>query len=80
MIEEGNHKIVVTETFPSYAPSVSLLFVWIQSYSTIEASLNACMIRITIGMYISCPLQWRRKMFQYGGALDRIGRLARAKF
>jgi hypothetical protein len=23
-IEEGNHKIVVTETFPSYAPSVSL--------------------------------------------------------
>ena len=32
-IEEGNHKIVVTETFLSYAPSVSLLFVWIQSYS-----------------------------------------------
>ena len=55
-IEEGNHKIVVTETFPSYAPSVSPLFVWIQSYSTIEPSLNACMIRVTIAMYISCPL------------------------
>ena len=30
-IEEGNHNIVVTEAFPSYAPSVSLVsfFLWI---------------------------------------------------
>ena len=25
-IAEGDHKIVITETFPSYAPSVSLLY------------------------------------------------------
>ena len=39
-IEEGNHKIVVTETFPGYAPSVSLLLAIICLYNIITISLS----------------------------------------